>query len=306
MGMDVTGSGSDVARQSGVVAAPGAQIEIAESHVRQLLVEQFPQLAGLELRHVARGWDNEVFRLGSELALRFPRRSTSAELMNHELTWFPSVGALCSLPVPKLLFRGQPDSTYPWNWSIVTWVPGTPVGSHALARSSTAARDLGRFVRGLNVPAPTNVPSSPWRGVPLADRSESVAQFAERAADLVEVEPLLTLWNEALAVPAFVGSPRWVHGDLHPLNILAQDGHISGVIDFGDLTSGDPAVDVAVAWLMFDELARETFLAESHVDHATTQRARGWAIFFGLAFLAHSANDPVSLDVGMATLNRFR
>ena len=28
----------------------------------------------------------------------------------------------------------------------------------------------------------------------------------------------------------------WLHGDLHPLNVLVHDGALAGVIDFGDLT----------------------------------------------------------------------
>jgi len=35
------------------------------------------------------------------------------------------------------------------------------------------------------------------------------------------------------------GPPLWLHGDLHPGNVLVSDGCLSGVIDFGDLTSGD-------------------------------------------------------------------
>ncbi|MFH9228283.1 phosphotransferase [Streptomyces lydicus] len=43
----------------------------------------------------------------------------------------------------------------------------------------------------------------------------------------------------------------WLHGDLHPANILVDRGRISAVIDFGDITSGDPATDLSVAWMLF-------------------------------------------------------
>jgi aminoglycoside phosphotransferase (APT) family kinase protein len=38
----------------------------------------------------------------------------------------------------------------------------------------------------------------------------------------------------------------WLDGDLHPGNMLVIGGRLSGVIDFGDLTSGDPATDLAL------------------------------------------------------------
>jgi aminoglycoside phosphotransferase (APT) family kinase protein len=40
---------------------------------------------------------------------------------------------------------------------------------------------------------------------------------------------------------AYEGPPLWLHGDLHPANLLVSRGRITGVIDFGDITSGDPA-----------------------------------------------------------------
>jgi len=34
------------------------------------------------------------------------------------------------------------------------------------------------------------------------------------------------------------------------VNILVDDGQVSGVIDFGDMTAGDPAGDLSVAWML--------------------------------------------------------
>ena len=59
--------------------------------------------------------------------------------------------------------------------------------------------------------------------------------------------------------PTWAGPPLWLHGDLHPSNMLTHDGRLSAVIDFGDITSGDPATDLALAWMMFDAAERDVF-----------------------------------------------
>ena len=48
-------------------------VDIDEALVRTLLHNQHPDLAGLELREVAGGWDNRMWRLGEDLAVRLPR-----------------------------------------------------------------------------------------------------------------------------------------------------------------------------------------------------------------------------------------
>jgi aminoglycoside phosphotransferase (APT) family kinase protein len=72
-----------------------------------------------------------------------------------------------------------------------------------------------------------------------------------------------------------------LHGDLHPSNLLTRSGKLTAVLDFGDLTAGDPATDLAIAWLMFDKTGRARFRGELDYDDATWQRAVGWTIIFG-------------------------
>ena len=46
--------------------------------VRRLLAGQHPDLADLEVRFLANGWDNAIFRVGDELLARLPRRELGA------------------------------------------------------------------------------------------------------------------------------------------------------------------------------------------------------------------------------------
>ena len=80
----------------------------------------------------------------------------------------------------------------------------------------------------------------------------------------------------------------WLHGDLHPANLLlAPSGGLTAVIDFGDVTAGDPATDLATAWLTFGPSARREFRSELEqrrdVDEATWERARAWALVIASA-----------------------
>ena len=59
--------------------------------VRALLRDQHPDLADLELRDVDGGWDNQMWRLGDELAVRLPRTERAPALLHIEQTWLPVV-----------------------------------------------------------------------------------------------------------------------------------------------------------------------------------------------------------------------
>ena len=66
-----------------------------------------------------------------------------------------------------------------------------------------------------------------------------------------------------------------MHADLDSRNLLASDGRLSGLVDFGGLGVGDPACDVGPAWKMFSGEARNVFLDATSVDEAMSARARG-------------------------------
>jgi aminoglycoside phosphotransferase (APT) family kinase protein len=127
--------------------------------------------------------------------------------------------------------------------------------------------------------------------------------WLERMAGEVDERAVRARWAAALEVPPPAGPPLWLHGDLHPANVLVDGGAISAVIDFGDLTAGDRATDLAGAWSLLPASARATFRAEAgEVDDATWARAEGWALLFAMAYLANSADHPLLARVGRTML----
>jgi len=156
-----------------ILSKPEAEIAIDTALVRALVAEQHPDLALAPLVDVGEGWDNRLFRLGSDLVVRLPRRAASAELIDHELRWLPQLAPRLPLAVPAIQRAGRPGAGFPWNWSIASWVPGDPA-LHVPPRDLRAtAAALGAFLRALHQSAPQDAPRNPWRGVPLADRTPS-------------------------------------------------------------------------------------------------------------------------------------
>jgi aminoglycoside phosphotransferase (APT) family kinase protein len=195
------------------------------------------------------------------------------------------------VPVPDPVRTGRPALGYPWSWSVVRWLPGTPAGEGA--GGVHVAEALAAFVELLHVPAPPDAPVNPVRAVPLATRSDSVLTRLA-TADVPRARELAAVWRTAAALPAYAGPPVWVHGDLHPFNVLfetAPDGgtRLAAVVDFGDVTAGDPAVDLATAWLTLDREARRTFRTRVAADDDTWERARAWAVSIGSAL--HLSDD---------------
>jgi aminoglycoside phosphotransferase (APT) family kinase protein len=94
-------------------------------------------------------------------------------------------------------------------------------------------------------------------------------------------------WEADLRAPAWHRAPVWIHGDLQSGNLLAVQGRLSAVIDFGGLGVGDPACDLIVAWNLLSAEARDIFRAELQVDDATWARGRGWALSVGLIALPY-------------------
>ncbi len=105
-----------------------------------------------------------------------------------------------------------------------------------------------------------------------------------------EVSAVRDIWQDAINAPAPVLPPVWLHGDLHPANTLTSDGTLCGVVDFGDLCGGDPALDLASSWILLPDRATiEHFWKIYPSDEATWRRARGWAVWRSLGSLAIAA-----------------
>jgi aminoglycoside phosphotransferase (APT) family kinase protein len=159
-------------------------------------------------------------------------------------------------------------------------------------------------LRALHEPAPDEAPVNPFRGVPLAERDDVFHARFRLLRDRLGAGAgrIAEIWEDACAAPP-ARDRRWMHGDLHPRNVIVRDGAVAGLIDWGDLNAGDVANDLACAWFLIEspEIRRE-FLAAYEASHSLVRRALGWAVLVGLAFV--ESGEPRHVAIGSAALDR--
>lgn len=261
---------------------PAADVEADIPLVRRLVAAQFPQWANLAVAPVdSVGWDNTIFRLGPDLAVRLPRRRVSAEHVRNEHRWLPVIAPFLPLTVPVPIGQGVPGEGYPWHWTVCRWLSGELAALAPVADLAQAASSLARFVMALQAIDPAGGEVHEFRGVSLAAHDHNARTAAAALQDRFDTGPLLRVWEAVLAEPAWAGRPLWIHGDLHPANVLVKDHKLSALIDFGLLGVGDPACDLMVAWMYLSADSRDVFRRELAVDDATWARGRGWALQSG-------------------------
>src|SRR4051794_4582524 len=98
------------------------EIRFGQGLVRGLLRDQHPDLADLELRDVDGGWGNQMWRLGTDLAVRLPRTGDAPALLETEQTWLPVLAGRLPLPTPVPVRIGRPSSRFEHTWTIARWV----------------------------------------------------------------------------------------------------------------------------------------------------------------------------------------
>jgi aminoglycoside phosphotransferase (APT) family kinase protein len=268
--------------------------------VEELVRSQHPDLITGPIREMTPGFDNTIWRLGTEYVVRLPRRQVAVRLIENEQRWLPELAIRLPLFVPAPVRVGRPNDDFPWPWTIAQWIEGTPGNEVDPRTLRHAALPLGDFFRALHHDAPADAPTNEFRSVPLRLHEDSLQGRLDQVGAAVDRDKVLAVWHSALRADSWSGAPQWIHGDPHPANLIFQEAHLVGVIDFGDMCAGDPATDLAGGLLALPyESLDEFFRACGTVDEAMLQRTLGWAVHFGLMFvLLGESDEPTYGPIG--------
>lgn len=272
--------------------------------VRRLLDDQFPEWSDLPLDRVEpAGSDHAIYRLGPVLSVRVPLHSGARDEARRNAYWLPKLAPLLPLPIPAPVAVGESDFGYPWPWLVCRWLDGTVATAAEFADSVETALELAGFLKALQS-IDLEIPDE-WRDQltrqPLSARDAETRAAIDKVGSSFDPAALLEIWEDALA--AEPGRPRWVHGDFHSGNLLAHNGRVTTILDFGSFGFGDPAADLGIAYSLMSPKVRKRFREEVDMDEASWIRGRGMAI--SGAVIAHAAYASTQPHIAALTTHQI-
>lgn len=292
-----------------------ADTELDEQQATALIAAQFPELRGLALEPFGTGWDNRAWLACGTWVFRFPRRAIAATLVAHELHYLPSLAPHLPLPIPVPAYAGRPADGYPYPFVGYRLLPGMTACSPAVttADRARAARPLAAFLRCLHrIPVdPGAAASAPGDDIGRSNLSLYMQRLQPHLEGLegapgVDTAALRGHIDRLSRTPPWPGPPCWVHGDLYARHLLLDQDHAPcGVIDWGDVHLGDPALDLSIAFSFLPPGARDDFWASyGPVDESTATRARLRALSYGIILLNYgrSVSDEALARAGALAL----
>lgn len=293
-----------------------ADIALSTDAAAALIDAQFPALAPVALTTLGGGWDNVAYVTNGRSVFRFPRRQIAAGLLAREARILPRLAPHLPTPIPAPQYIGTPTPDYPFVFTGYPLLPGRTADERppTLAGRMALATDLAQFLRALHA-IPIDPATRAWAPGDEIDRANLPSRaprvrerLTANAAALDEARiARLCATIADLATTPLARTTCWVHGDLYRRHLLLDTAdRLAGVIDWGDLHLGDPALDLSIAWTFLPRPARDLFRARyGRADDAVWRRARFRAIHYGATLSEYGASvgDEAIRTLGLTALD---
>jgi aminoglycoside phosphotransferase (APT) family kinase protein len=257
-------------------------------------------------RPVGDGWDCFTYEVDGAWIVQLPRHDLAAATLRMQIGLLPELGREVSAPIPfpELTSLDPPAMAY-------RKLEGTALsGGPVPPTDGIWPERLGRFLYDLHL-VPLEIVGIRGAGTEgWRDRFRAqLDAFMEVVVPVLEPDEAQrahAMFDGFITDANFRFGESIVHADLGPEHVLVGPrGDLTGVIDWGDATSGDPAIDFA--WLVHGAPdAGERALAAYGGPSDATFRSRAafyhalapwYGVHFGLAF-----DHPALVEPGLQDL----
>ncbi|MDQ2786468.1 MAG: phosphotransferase [Chloroflexota bacterium] len=235
----------------------------AECRYRAAITAAFPHLPLRTCRFLAEGWDSAVWEVNDDLVFRFPKRTEVATRLRIEIALLPMLGPTLPVPTPRFAYIAEGAAAFPYPFAGYPKLPGVSLAdmpAAAIAPERLAAQ-IGGFLTALH-----RFPTDRAAACGVSDTTPATwrAQYATMRAALRPLFPRMTPQERARTESLFAAhlddpahcqfTPVLLHRDLGGDHLLRDPhtGDLTAVIDWGDVSIGDPAQDfcgLPAAWL---------------------------------------------------------
>ena len=201
-------------------------------------------------RFLGEGWTFCAFLVNDALVVRCPKRAEHWPELEREVTFLAFAADRLPLAVPRYLHVNPYSPAAPHGYAVYGYVHGFPLNVAALNETARveAADRLAGFLRAMHGLQPDDALA---QQLPRDDTRQAVERFIGRAEleigprlEAPEMQRLQRILEEHLSAPGtFVYRPAVVHADFSAEHILVSNHSVAAVIDFGDVSWGDPDYD---------------------------------------------------------------
>lgn len=274
--------------------------EPSVDEVRAIVEARFPDVRVERCELLPGGWDHSLLLVNGEWIFRVPLRPESEATLEKEVRLLAALGPALPVPVPRYERVGRGDRA-PRVIAAYRRIGGVPVTRASLEGTAGArlCEQLATFLTDLHA---FPLHRADAVGIPVRDplawrrEYEDFLQWIEREA-FPSLAPREREWASRVCED-FLGDPSHfrfhpvlLHRDLSTEHILhdPSTGRITGVLDWGDASTGDPAFDFTGLLADLGEPSARSVLGlyRGPKDRGMMDRARFYANvipFYGIIY----------------------
>ncbi|MGR5989747.1 phosphotransferase family protein [Bacillus paranthracis] len=262
------------------------------------------------------GQNNDVLIVNDNIVFRFPKYEKGIQKLRIETQLLEKIRPFITLQIPNPSYQGFPNEVPGKVFAGYEMIEGDPFWENVFTEINDEkqlqklAYTLARFLKELH-----EIPLSTFEGIMQCDSTDMYSEINSLYSQLKEhVYPFMrnvarkevsTSFELYLNESShFNFTPSLVHGDFGMTNILysATKKNISGVIDFGGASIGDPAYDFAGILASYGEEFLQLFEAYYPNLEAVKERMYFYKSTFALqeALFGVLNNDKKAFEAGIA------
>ena len=243
----------------GFYEPPPTDRELTAGIVRDVVREQFPELAAATVEPLGEGWEHETYLVDEHVVFRFPRQAGGGDDFEGEERVHALVASVIGdlVGIPRITRWGRPSARFPYPFAGHALIPGVPANDPSVRLNPALADDVGRVLARLHA-IPADVVAAAGAGPADLHKADLVAglqQVRRWVNELPEIrrdvpDPCTWLDRAPRAPDPYRGPPRFIHDDFQMEHVLVNPttGRLSGIIDWGG-GLGDPARDFSYVLL---------------------------------------------------------